>query len=210
MPDAPAWLREAFRDGVDDREMVYRDGVERWRSKQRPYAGANPWCWLAQFDPKRLPCAGQDGHLIERFHFLRRQSVEGAVGGYLPDRWELLRHLEAQIAEPGFWDDPARAQPIASLHGEIIGSGKLAPLADLVLLAAWDPRNGGLGCEHHHRRFDHQAGSPTAPSIIVPAFALPEHVDLYIAGYGLDQLAEETFEDYELDGDRAYLHAVPQ
>lgn len=178
MADAPAWLREAFRDGVDDREMVYRDGVERWRVKQRPYPGANPWCWLAQFDPKRLPCGGQPGHVIERFHFLRRQSVESAVF-YYGDR-ELDRD---EYSEEIAWIE---------MH------------------AAWDARNGGLGCELHHRRFDHHAGSPTAPSIIVPAFALPLHVDLFVADYGLDQLAEETFEDYELDGDRAYLHAVPQ
>lgn len=179
-PKAPEWLREAFRDGVDDREMVYADGVERFRKKGRPYAAANPWCWLAQFDPKQLPCAGQPGHFIERFHFLRRLSVEDRIGfmlGRLPgDAYEMSK----------------------------------ADRDEFILLAAWDPRNGGLGCEHHHRRADKQAGSPRAPSIDVPPFALPEHVDEFIADWGLLAVAEETFEGYELNGDRAYLHAVPR
>src|SRR5690349_22062507 len=87
--DAPAWLREAFKDGIDEREMVYRDGVERSRKKARPYAGANPWCWLAQFDSRQLPCAGQPGKFIERFHFIPRQRVETVLADRL--RFALIR-----------------------------------------------------------------------------------------------------------------------
>jgi hypothetical protein len=185
--DAPAWLREAFRDGVDDREMVYRDGVERFRAKGRPYAGANPWCWLAQFDPKRLPCAGQPGKVIERFHFIGRQRVEKALGALLPDYTEAIA---AGDVEPGGAVDFIDWQTM---------------LTDVILVAAWDSRNAGLGCEHHHRRFDNHAHSPAAPAIKVPAFALPEHVDDFVIDLGLEHVAEERFEDYDPDGDRAYL-----
>lgn len=182
-PKAPTWLREAFRDGVDDREMVYADGVERFRKKARPYAGANPWCWLAQFDPKQLPCAGQDGHLIERFHFLRRQSVEDALWALLPDAGYFPSLPDDSVTSMmDRWDRDA-----------------------LILLAAWDARNGGLACEHHHRRADKHAGSPRAPSIDIPAFNLPEHVDDFVNDWGLWNLAERTFTDYEPDGDRARL-----
>lgn len=169
MADAPAWLREAFKDGVDDREMVYRDGVERFRAKGRPYAGANPWCWLAQFDPVKLPCAGQAGKLIERFHFIPRQRVETVLADRL--RFALVRdHLGVDLPlEPG----EAR---------------------DLILLAAWDPRNGGLGCEHHHRRLDSHAVSPRAPAIVVPELKLPDHVLEFSRDYpGLEIERERHF-----------------
>jgi len=169
MPDAPAWLREAFKDGVDDREMVYRDGVERFRRKGRSYAGANPWCWLAQFDPKRVPCGGQPGKVIERFHFIGRQRVEAAM-------WEALREARILI--------PERRQfiPLRKEHRD-----------ELIRLAAWDPRNGGLGCELHHRRFDSHADSPGAPKITVPAPRLPLHVVEFVADRGLETTAADRF-----------------
>src|SRR5690349_1887019 len=193
MPDAPAWLREAFKDGIDDREMVYRDGVGRFRKKGRPYAGANPWCWLAQFDPRQLPCAGQPGKVIERFHFINRQRVEAVV-------WEQLRG--AVYGDPcetchglGTIMDPTELAPPAGLRRRRVecftcgGRGAFgielskAEVWDLILLAAWDCRNGGLGCEHHHRRLDSHADSPRAPVLCVPEVALPEHVLDFTADY---------------------------
>lgn len=167
-PKAPAWLCEAFRDGVDDREMVYRDGVERFRKKQRPYAGANPWCWLAQFDSRQLPCGGQPGKVIERFHFIPRQRVENALGALLPTVAEILYF--------GEWsqDRQDRAERLRR---------------DLILLAAWDSRNGGLGCEGHHRRLDSQA----TPALSVPRLALPTHVEEFAADWGLESPLEDRF-----------------
>lgn len=160
-PKAPAWLREAFKDGIDDREMVYRDGVERFRRKGQPYPAANPWCWLAQHDPAQLPCAGQPGKVIERFHFIGRQRVEAVL-------WDGL--LGAIV-------DPEGDYPYA-LAGDDLWS--------LILLAAWDPRNGGLGCEHHHRRLDGHAVSPRAPQIVVPGPLVPAHVAEFVTDYGLE------------------------
>jgi len=67
-PKAPVWLRESFRDGVE--ELVCGEG-----RPEKPYPAANPWCWLAQHDPAERPCAG----VLERFHFIRRQDVEAAI-----------------------------------------------------------------------------------------------------------------------------------
>lgn len=180
--DAPAWLREAFRDGVDDREMVYRDGVERARKKGAPYRAANPWCWLAQFDPKRLPCAGQDGHLIERFHFLRRQTVEDVVGRQL---------LACGLCDFGKLEIPGEGQATCPPCGGRGIPGRLR--AELILLAAWDARNGGLACEHHHRRYDNHACSPSAPAIEVPFHRVPDHVFDFTWHWGLEDLFEDAF-----------------
>jgi hypothetical protein len=163
VPDAPAWLREAFKDGVDDREMVYRDGVERFRKKQRPYAGANPWCWLAQFDAKRVPCGGQPGKVIERFHFINRQRVGNVL-------WA-ARPLDGPLY-------------VVELEG---------PGPTFIQLAEWDARNGGLACEHHHRRFDSHADSPSAPAIRVNYAHVPDHVIEFALDWGLEAPFEERF-----------------
>jgi len=169
---APAWLRAGFAEGV----------LELAPPRPRPaYKGALGRCWLAQHDPRRRPCSGH----FERFHFLRRQSVEDAVAALLPDRWELLRQLEDQMGEPDFWSGNYAAT-VAKAHGELVGSGALRPLADLILLAAWDPRNGGVGCEGHHRRFDHHL----TPALPVRYEALPPHVVQFAFDWGIDHLLD--------------------
>lgn len=80
----------------------------------------------------------------EIFHFIPRQRVENALGALLP-------------TFPPAWEGP---------------SFTLEDARELILLAAWDPRNGGIGCEHHHRRFDSHA----TPELSVPLAALPAHV----------------------------------
>ena len=42
---APRWLTEAFKEGVDERELLVFDASE-------------VQCWLAQFDPAKRPCEG--------------------------------------------------------------------------------------------------------------------------------------------------------
>lgn len=60
---------------------------------------------------------------------------------------------------------------------------------DLILLAAWDPRNGGIGCVGHHRRFDSHA----TPTLTVPRSALPDHVEEFAADWGLERQLEDKF-----------------
>lgn len=156
-PKAPRWLTEAFAEGVSEHDQP--NGIA---PRVRPYPGAWPLCWLAQFDPVHHPCESINGPGLERFHFIPRQRVEAAM-------WEQLR--EARI-----YNDPLFAEPIWK------------PLRDeLVLLAAWDSRNGGLGCEHHHRRLDGHACSPRAPRIVIHYEALPARVPQFAFDYGIDE-----------------------
>jgi hypothetical protein len=170
MPDAPRWLLEAFRDGVDD--FAHN---ERPLMGYMPYAGAWPGCFLANFDTAKIPCSGQQER-YERFHFIPRQRVEKIV---------------ADLLYTANFEDPFRLLDIAERR-------------EIVALAAWDARNGGLGCEHHHRRYDSHAHSPQAPRIVVPAMHLPEHVDDFIVYWCLEVEAERRFEGYRPGGDRAY------
>lgn len=63
---------------------------------------------------------------------------------------------------------------------------------DLIQIAEWDSRNGGIGCEGHHRRFD----SHMTPRIEVPALSLPSHVLDFVSDYGLEAEAERKFPGY--------------
>lgn len=195
-PKAPPWLAEAFRDGVDE-----RDGGEDWRGVERArgraaYPGAHPNCWLAHHDPARRPCAGDPSHFLERFHFIPRQRVEAAI-------WEALRG--AIVDEPcptchglGTVIDPTQLAPTPGYHRQRVACWDCdrvgtfrAPLVkaevdDLILLAAWDPRNGGLACEQHHRRFDDHQVSLPRDRVIVPYSALPPHVVHFAFDYGID------------------------
>lgn len=195
-PKAPPWLREAFRDGVDD-WLNIEDPTWHRRPSQYP-------CWLAPHDPGHRECTGT----LERFHFIGRQRVEAAV-------WEQLR--EASIDEPcpycggsGFVDDvepeccgnttssgECRGECVVPRQVEVpcstCGSGGVvrlplvkAEVDDLILVAAWDSRNAAHGCEHHHRRYDGHACSPTAPRIVIPYSALPPRVIHFAFDYGID------------------------
>jgi hypothetical protein len=162
-PKAPRWLTESFRAGVDARQAP--GGV-----RLRPaYPGAYPSCWLAHHDPRRRPCTGP----MERFHFVNRQRVEGAM-------WEQLR-------EAMFWEPDAIGP-----HGEYAGMGRCLDRAErdeLILIAAWDDRLGGLGCEGHHRRLD----SHLTPALEIVSSALPAHLIDWSEDYGLEQLIAERF-----------------
>jgi hypothetical protein len=165
-PKAPVWLREAFRDGVD---AQIASGVDSAGGLWRPTAGGG--CWLAMHDPAKRPCSGPP----ERFHFIPRQRVENAFGALIPNYAELVAAGEL---------DPGGAVDFIDWQTTI---------TDLTLLAAWDSRNGGLGCEHHHRRFDGHACSPRAPKIIVPRAATPYHLRPFVADWGLEHSFEERF-----------------
>lgn len=60
---------------------------------------------------------------------------------------------------------------------------------DLVELAEWDDRNGGPGCELHHRGYD----SHTAPRLIVPFAEVPLDTIECITEWGLESEAERRF-----------------
>ena len=63
------------------------------------------------------------------------------------------------------------------------------PREEVIQLAEWDPRNGGVGCELHHRRFDSQL----TPTLTVPAQALPLHVLRFAVDRGLESRGERRF-----------------
>lgn len=86
-PKAPVWLREAFRDGVDERALFH--GAREWRCN----------CDLAQHDPLRRPCSGR----MERFHFIPRQRVESALGEMLRGAAVTRKDVE-EIQLVGAWD----------------------------------------------------------------------------------------------------------
>lgn len=159
-PKAPVWLRESFRDGVDERESAR---VER---SGKPYPDAWTACWLAAHDPLRRPCGGQNLGVVanlERAHMVSRQRVENAM-------WDALH---GAVRDEGPLGGDLSACRVLD-HDEVW---------DLILLAAWDPRNATINCEHHHRRQDHHA----TPSLIIPYSALPSHVVQFAFDWGLEQ-----------------------
>lgn len=164
-PKAEAWLRESFAEGVDERD----DSNRRYYNHRQ-----SPRCWLAQHDPLGIECGGR----LERFHFIGRQRVEGALGDLLP----------LHIQERGYDSHPSTEGPVAWLSD--------LPRDEVILLAAWDPRNGGVGCEHHHRRYD---GHMT-PKLDIPGVVVPKHVLDFLLDYGLEREAVKKFTASEVIG----------
>lgn len=169
-PKAPRWLTETFRDGVDDQSLA--------ALPPSPYRGAARECWLARHDPRRRPCVLP----LERAHLIPRQRVENALGAIL---------LGSAFTEE-WWEDEELRTWRTPLTRDLIW--------DLIHLAAWDPRNGIIACEHHHRRFDNHA----TPELAIPAFALPEHFTEFVTDWGLENAATDRFPGFD-DPDRAYL-----
>lgn len=161
-PKAPPWLREAFRDGVDEHWVA-----QPCRGEER-LSGVAAECWLAQHDERQRPCSGP----LERFHFITRQRVENALWALLP-QWERCPVCEGDPSCEHCGGNPAFA----------------FPRDDLILLAAWDPRNGGIACEGHHRRFDNHA----TPELRVPRETLPSHVVEFAEDWGLESELERRF-----------------
>lgn len=125
-------------------------------------------CWLAQFDPAGKPsCEGG----FERFHFLSRQRVEHGLEALMP-------------RNAAGWSDEAEQRA---------GLGFPEP-RDLILIAAWDPRNGGIACEAHHRRLDSALVPLPSEQLVVPYEALPEHVLEFADDYGLTEQLEAKYE----------------
>lgn len=144
---APRWLTQAFQQGVDAFAALE---TPVHRTTRAAYPGAHPLCWLAAHDPAKRPCS--PGHL-ERFHFIRRQDVEAAM-------WAQLPTPKIDVFDPAsIWTGLDRKTR-----------------DELVLIAAWDPRNGGLACEQHHRRYDQHQVSLPRERVIVRYEALPPRV----------------------------------
>lgn len=101
---------------------------------------------------------------FERFHFMRRATVEDSL-------WAMM--LGVSYSD----DDPF----------------DLIPAFDLIAVAAWDPRNGEIACEGHHRRYDHAAGPP----LTVPVLALPIRTVDFVFDWGLDTQAEDRFPGFK-------------
>lgn len=155
--EAPKWLREAFRDGVDD--------AVAHELAQAPWDEGQGVCWLRPFDTRRQPCSGK----LERFHFIGRQRVRNLL-------WDAL--LYAVYAE----------------------TQEIFETRETIMLAEWDARNGGIGCEGHHRRFDGHACSARAPKIVIAGGDVPGHVREFACCYGLEMAFAERFAGTEVIG----------
>jgi hypothetical protein len=151
-----------------------------------------PACWLWQFDTEERPCTSgrlEGVHLISRQRI--RNSLEGALLGATVACWRCwgCGEVEGDFAdqdsgglmlcpECGGWGEPPMEK------GE---------RDSIVEAAEWDGRNGALGCEEHHRRFD----SHMTPRIVVPVAALPLQMLAFILDWGLEAEAERKFDQTE-------------
>lgn len=161
MPDAPSWLRAGFALTIDERAET--EGLLP-RSAYARGGCQEQACRLARSDALVRPCAGK----FERFHYLGRQRVENALYALLPG--EVVH-------------DPSPGT-------EEYGSGVEFPdWSDVILLAEWDARNGGIACEQHHRRFDNHL----TPPLKVAAADLPGHFLDFLCDWGLEQEAADKF-----------------
>jgi hypothetical protein len=68
---------------------------------------------------------------------------------------------------------------------------------DVLFVAEWDCRNGGIACEAHHRRLDSHLVPLPSEQLHVPLNALPEHVLEFAADWGLEDTLEERFPKLE-------------
>lgn len=204
---APSWLTTAFAEGV----------VELAPPRPRPaYKGALGRCWLAQHDPRRRPCSGP----FQRFHFLRRQTVESAVADLLADAQPEPGQEDAAVIHraigptsvdvlgptrkaaldyPGigrnltmtvgaeFADDRAAVLDEARPYeAQLLREWWASIVPSLILLAAWDSRNGGIGCEGHHRRYD----SHLTPALDLRYEHLPSPVIQFAFDWGIERLLD--------------------
>lgn len=145
----------------------FADGVDeqhpRWAGGARVLMHPKEACQLAQFDERGRPCEGR----LERAHLIPRQRVENALAALMP-------HNPVRITDPASIFEPRLDKK------------------ELILLAAWDPRNGVVVCQHHHRRYDSHA----TPELCIPAAALPDHVVEFIYDWGLESEAERRFDNF--------------
>lgn len=136
-------------------------------------------CWFGENVPGIDPCEhGPRG--IEGAHWIKRQRVENALDALLP--WGGMLPCprcvpgdaanECEWCEGGliFWPNEDRR--------------------DVILLAAWDPRNGVPACEKHHRRFDgHRVDARN--ELVIWRHEVPAHVEAFALDWGLEQALED-------------------
>lgn len=169
-PKPPAWLTTAFAAGVSELAPARPAPV---------YKGALGRCWLAQHDERRRPCSAP----LERAHLIPRQRVENALGALLP------RADAAGMIACGTCNAFSHlVDACPDCEGGLIhfpGNHR----TDLIQLAAWDPRNGVIACEGHHRRFDNHA----TPPLFVPSLRLPAHALDFVLDWGLESQMRDRF-----------------
>lgn len=185
-PKAESWLTTEFAEGVPELSAIDRP-------RPRPaYKGGLGRCFLAKHDEHRKPCEGR----LERFHFLRRATVEDALWARLCGAvaHEVCANCLGAGDVPGdFASDTSGGLmlcPNCDGADEFLEPLTKGEVDDLLLLAAWDPRNGEVGCEGHHRRYDNHAGTA---DLIVPVLALPIRTVDFIFDYGLMTQAEDQW-----------------
>lgn len=101
-------------------------------------------------------------------------GIDGCEGGLEGAHWIKRRRAEEWV----------KAQ---------LGRGHRYDLAfdpDLVLVAAWDPRNGVPACEKHHRRFDGHRVDATN-ELVIWRHEVPAHVEAFAADWGLEHVLEQ-------------------
>lgn len=85
-----------------------------------------------------------------------------------------------------------RVQPPVELADGTVESWPITIRDELILFAAWDPRNGIIACQGHHKRLDNHA----TPPLIVPQSALPAHAFEFVADFGLETALNDRFPLY--------------
>jgi hypothetical protein len=113
-------------------------------------------CWFRRYMGD--VCPECDGP-IQGCHFIKRQSVESVLRDLLLPPEMVYRFAPLELTN---W------------------------IGELVMLAAWDPRNGIPGCELHHAAFD---GGRLAVPLRLVERAAPEVIEFSV-DYGLESLLE--------------------
>lgn len=139
-------------------------------------------CWLAQHDETGSECEGK----LEAFHYVGRQRVRNSLRGKMPTESACIPcagtgEMEVEVG------DNLTVEPCVTCGGT--GRIRLA-LPELIMLAEWDPRNAGPGCEGHHRRLDvHRM-----PRLMVAYEDLPPQVIEFARDWGLETSLEDKYE----------------
>jgi hypothetical protein len=123
------------------------------------------------FVPRPPPCARYTAPMPWCFlgqHDPRQRPCVGQI--------ERFHFIPRQRVELAIW----QALRTVVLPGEGI---------EIMDVAAWDPRNGGIACEGHHRRYD----SHLTPELRINADVVPLHVVEFTTDYGLELEFERRF-----------------
>lgn len=140
----------------------------RWERARPPLP-----CWFGRCVPGIDGCEGR----LEGAHWIKRQRVEGTLCHNFQTE-PTLRSVHRYVKEANRGASLKDMEPRA------------ADAVDLVLLAAWDPRNGVPACSKHHARFDGHRVDATN-ELIVWRHEVPAPVESFCTDWGLETALED-------------------